>query len=667
MTGFLYELDQVISEFTLALLEDSGYYKANYYTGGLMQFGKNKGCDFLNSECVNKGKINKQFSNEFFEKIYNNNGVDSSCSTGRQSRAYHGMINYENIPEQSRYFNSKNKGGLYFADYCPVSVTLTDEIQNIYFVGHCSEIGGDNYGSAIPYKNENNKVSFYKSGELATKTGEFHSSNSFCVLSSLFSKKISDYNKYSKTLRAVCYQMHCSDRSLTIQINNNYFVCPRAGGKIDALNYEGYLLCPDYNLICSGTVLCNDMYDCVEKKSELKEVVYDYSSRTSQEYDTISKEKIEEDGYELSNNGKCPLNCHQCNEKRECLVCKEGTFLNNKKKCEKCPAGKYSSKGENKCQDCPAGQYSGEGANQCKKCASGFYSNAGSKSCIKCPNGYFSVEGGSSCIKICNNGQYPVKDKCYSCEDGTYSKAGAFKCTNCPAGTYSNKGATSCILCPSGKFSSVSSAQCFECPAGSYSNIGSSTCTKCSAGFYSNKGSSQCTKCRAGTFSLSGSYACNKCPAGTYSSIGAKTCLKCPTGEYSSEGSSSCKKCSSGQYLSKNKCNICGAGSFSKTGATKCTYCAAGTYSKKGSSSCSKCKAGYHSSKGASQCTKCKAGTYSSSGSSSCTKCKAGYYSSDGASSCNKCKAGTYSSSGSKSCKKCPRGKTSKAGSSHCK
>jgi hypothetical protein len=71
--------------------------------------------------------------------------------------------------------------------------------------------------------------------------------------------------------------MHCSDRSLTIQINNDFIVCPRAGGKINALNYNGYLSCPDYNLICSGSVLCNDMFDCVEKRSLLKDdSVYDY-------------------------------------------------------------------------------------------------------------------------------------------------------------------------------------------------------------------------------------------------------------------------------------------------------------------------------------------------------------------------------------------------------
>ena len=47
MTSNVYYPDQVISEFTLALLEDIGWYKVNYYTGGLMRFGKHKGCNFI--------------------------------------------------------------------------------------------------------------------------------------------------------------------------------------------------------------------------------------------------------------------------------------------------------------------------------------------------------------------------------------------------------------------------------------------------------------------------------------------------------------------------------------------------------------------------------------------------------------------------------------------
>ena len=44
MGAVIYQEEMAISEFTLALLEDSGWYKPKYYTGGLFRFGKNKGC-----------------------------------------------------------------------------------------------------------------------------------------------------------------------------------------------------------------------------------------------------------------------------------------------------------------------------------------------------------------------------------------------------------------------------------------------------------------------------------------------------------------------------------------------------------------------------------------------------------------------------------------------
>ena len=59
MNGVIYTEEQVISEFTLALLEDTGYYKANYYTGGLMRYGKNKGCSFVRGQCVDRNTHTK--------------------------------------------------------------------------------------------------------------------------------------------------------------------------------------------------------------------------------------------------------------------------------------------------------------------------------------------------------------------------------------------------------------------------------------------------------------------------------------------------------------------------------------------------------------------------------------------------------------------------------
>ena len=79
MNGNIYTEEQVISEFTLALLEDSGYYKANYYTGGLMQYGRNKGCSFLYSKCLGKYGNDPTYENEFFDTIVADNYIDPSC------------------------------------------------------------------------------------------------------------------------------------------------------------------------------------------------------------------------------------------------------------------------------------------------------------------------------------------------------------------------------------------------------------------------------------------------------------------------------------------------------------------------------------------------------------------------------------------------------------
>ena len=37
----------VVSDISLAIFEDSGWYEVNYYTGGLFKTGKGEGCNFL--------------------------------------------------------------------------------------------------------------------------------------------------------------------------------------------------------------------------------------------------------------------------------------------------------------------------------------------------------------------------------------------------------------------------------------------------------------------------------------------------------------------------------------------------------------------------------------------------------------------------------------------
>lgn len=130
---------------------------------------------------------------------------------------------------------------------------------------------------------------------------------------------------YEGFVRPTCYEMYCSDEYLTIKIDKLYHVCPRKGGiiKIEG-DYEGYLVCPHYNLICSQTVPCNNLFDCIDKKSKLKDnIIYNYviSEDASMQIVSTPIQGTFAKAYEQSENGKCPKHCSECNEFKQCLIC----------------------------------------------------------------------------------------------------------------------------------------------------------------------------------------------------------------------------------------------------------------------------------------------------------------------------------------------------------
>ena len=79
MGAVIYQKEMAISEFTLAFLEDIGWYKPKYYTGGLFRFEKDKGCDFINNDYLDSN-LKSNFKNEFFDDTNKEYG---SCSIGR--------------------------------------------------------------------------------------------------------------------------------------------------------------------------------------------------------------------------------------------------------------------------------------------------------------------------------------------------------------------------------------------------------------------------------------------------------------------------------------------------------------------------------------------------------------------------------------------------------
>jgi len=338
MTSEIYYPEQVISEFTIAVLEGLGWYKINNFTGGLMKFGKNKGCNFLELDCAYSDDsinpknrvLNSNFLNEFC-----NSDSFGTCSFGRQSRGYCYTSNNGKSEARNNGFIRDNwlTYGKNNVEFCPVSFE-TSNSKNNYYKGSCF-IGNSDYGEELEniYEPYNDFSDIFE---------ESIGNTSFCAYSSVLNKMKRDKsiaNYYFKIIRPTCYSMSCSEKSLTIQINAEYIVCPREGGIIhiggndtDYTVYEGYLFCPDYNSICTGKFLCNNIIDCIEKKSGPKDSIYDYSDYNKTIFfDDVRTDNNEEGsiksddvvfGYELSENGKCPKDCIQCKENKQCILCR---------------------------------------------------------------------------------------------------------------------------------------------------------------------------------------------------------------------------------------------------------------------------------------------------------------------------------------------------------
>ena len=274
----------VISEISLALLEDSGWYNVNYYTGGLFRYGKGLGCDFLNKKCVYSSSDGyyTNFQREFCLK----KGA-SICSAGNIDRGICYITDYySSISSEYRYFKSIYRGGFFYADYCPVSISFPSD--NYYFYSRCDSKGKNMFNLSLEY-------------------GETYGKNSICVLSSL---KPNGYSEdTSKSPR--CHEViSCDSKSKTfiLDIGDIQIKCNGNYEEIRVDGYSGSIICPDYNRVCTGSVWCNDPLVCIEKQS-----LYDESlgsgPGTESRSETEKSEKQSDEDYLNKNENYLKNNC----------------------------------------------------------------------------------------------------------------------------------------------------------------------------------------------------------------------------------------------------------------------------------------------------------------------------------------------------------------------
>lgn len=231
--------ERAISEITLALFEDSGWYTVNYnLTGGLFKFGKNEGCQFLDNLCI----INEQ---SYFPREFCTEPRANRCMTGQTSKGFCYLVTGLNIPSQYQYFKDHTKGGFQPADYCPVVFPNTISSKSSYFGSHC-KLGEKN--------------------TLPQSLGDYLGNNSVCIESSLTKKNDITVSEYKGKITAKCHNIECDykTRSFSINVTNVLFVCSQKGMILTHNDFDGQLPCPDFERVCPEYKnLCNEIFDCL--------------------------------------------------------------------------------------------------------------------------------------------------------------------------------------------------------------------------------------------------------------------------------------------------------------------------------------------------------------------------------------------------------------------
>jgi len=245
-----------ISEITLALLEDSGWYKTNKFTGGLFMFGRKKGCGFLTEKCISEKGT--KFKNEFCV-----NNQEFGCSTNRRwksiCRAEEADVKSVSKSElTNEYKNRKGKNvtltGLRpYSDTCPLPLIHSSIESNLAF--SCFH--------GIADRDKNGPISFYE---------KVSGNNNACFLSNVMSKMLSNKQIYNfGPYTSGCYEHICDfdKKIINIKINSKNYECPSRGGiiNIDDPYVEGKIVCPDFYFLCNQDVKCDHLVDCVSKKS----------------------------------------------------------------------------------------------------------------------------------------------------------------------------------------------------------------------------------------------------------------------------------------------------------------------------------------------------------------------------------------------------------------
>ncbi|KAK1343984.1 hypothetical protein QTO34_014542, partial [Cnephaeus nilssonii] len=144
MTGS-HTQNRVLSRITLALMEDTGWYKANYSMAEKLDWGRGMGCDFVRKSCkfwIDQQKKKRQMLSPYCDTL-RSNPLQLTCRQDQRAVAVCNLQKFPKpLPQEYQYFDELSGipaedlphygGSVEIADYCPFSQEFSWHVSGEY-------------------------------------------------------------------------------------------------------------------------------------------------------------------------------------------------------------------------------------------------------------------------------------------------------------------------------------------------------------------------------------------------------------------------------------------------------------------------------------------------------------------------------------------------------
>ncbi|OCT63246.1 leishmanolysin-like peptidase [Xenopus laevis] len=251
MTGS-HTQNRVFSRITLALMEDTGWYRANYSMAERLDWGRGKGCDFAMKSCkywIDKLKKENQNLSPFCDTV-RSNPLQLTCRQDQKAVAICNLQRFSTpLPQEYQYFDHIPGvltddlpfygGAVEIADFCPFAQE---------FRWHQS---GEFQRSSDCRASENQPASSknYGAESYGPESACLEQRSAFVMEQCMKRMSYPDWG-------SGCYQVSCTEDGLQVWVHDTPYLCTKSGQilhvhvQMNSWLYEGNLVCPSCTAFC---------------------------------------------------------------------------------------------------------------------------------------------------------------------------------------------------------------------------------------------------------------------------------------------------------------------------------------------------------------------------------------------------------------------------------